>query len=301
MTDEKPYHIPVLLHEVIQYMALKPRGVYADATFGGGGHTRAMLLTEPKCKVIAMDWDTVALEKNGEPLKQEFADRLTLIWGNFSQIDKQLKKIGVEQVDGILADFGTSFYQLTERAGFSLHKDTPLDMRMSPAHQKTTAAEILNKASEQTLRDIFEHLGEEPKAKLIARAIVEERKKYPIRTTKQLTLLIEKILGTKGARKIHPATKIFQALRIYINKEIENIESFLVAALRVIKPGGRLICISFHSLEDRCVKQFFKEQEKRGHTILTPKIVTPTEAEIKRNPASRSAKLRVLQLQGEDV
>ncbi|HEX2978078.1 MAG TPA: 16S rRNA (cytosine(1402)-N(4))-methyltransferase RsmH [Candidatus Babeliales bacterium] len=295
-TDEKPYHIPVLLDEVIEFMAPKPKGIYGDVTFGGGGHTRALLEKQPKCEVVAMDWDTVALEKNGEKLVEQYPKRLTLVWGNFSQVDKHFKKAGFDYVDALLADFGTSFYQLTERAGFSFNKDTPLDMRMSPAHQKTTAAEVLNRASEETLRDIFTHLGEEPKAKAIARAIVEERKKKSIRTTKQLTLIIERVLGVRGSRKIHPATKVFQALRLYINKEIENIESFLVSAMRIIKPGGRLVCISFHSLEDRLVKQFFKEQEKLGHTIITPKVVVPTEDEIKRNPASRSAKLRVLEL-----
>ena len=293
--DEKPYHIPVLLNEVIEYMALKPRGIYGDVTFGGGGHTRAMLEAQPKCEVVAMDWDTVAIETNGEILQEEFPGRLTLVWGNFSQVDKHFHKAGIDAVDGMLADFGTSFYQLTERAGFSFHKDTPLDMRMSPSHHKMTAADVLNRTSEEALREIFFQLGEEPRAKMIARAIVEERKKNPFHTTKQLTMLIERILGARGSRKIHPATKVFQALRIYVNKELENIESFLVSALRIIKPGGRLVCISFHSLEDRIVKQFFKEQEKLGHTIITPKIVVPTQAEISRNPASRSAKLRVLQ------
>ena len=291
----KPYHIPVLLNEVLSYLNIKPGGVYVDVTFGGGGHTRAILQADPTCQVIACDWDTVALEKNGEPLKAEFGDRLTLIWGNFSQIDKHLKKIDVDEVDGILADFGTSFYQLTERPGFSFNKDTPLDMRMSPSHQKVTASEIINKASEQTFRDIFEKYGEEDRAKWVARAIVEARKQKGIYTTKELTAVIEKVLGKPFGKKTHPATRVFQALRIYINKELENIHSFLISGMRALKPGGRLVCISFHSLEDRIVKQYFKEQESLGNVIITPKVVIPTDEEIDRNPASRSAKLRVLE------
>ena len=149
------YHKPVLVDEVIQYLNLKPRGVYLDVTFGGGGHTRAILEQEPTCSVIACDWDAVALEQNGYPLQEEFPERLTLLWANFAQIDKKLKKEGIEHIDGILADFGTSQYQLLERAGFSFHHDTPLDMRMSPSHQKVTAAELVNKASEAKLYEIF--------------------------------------------------------------------------------------------------------------------------------------------------
>ena len=150
---EKPYHISVLVNEVLEYLDPKPGGIYVDATFGGGGHTRAILEHEPQCKVIAMDWDLAALEMNGEPLQEEFPERLTLIWSNFTLIDKKLQK--ATKVDGILADFGTSFYQLTERPGFSFYKDTPLDMRMSPAHQKTTASHVVNKATENELTSIF--------------------------------------------------------------------------------------------------------------------------------------------------
>lgn len=293
----RPYHIPVLIDEVIHYLAIKPGGVYVDATFGGGGHTRAILQAEPTCSVIAIDWDTVALEKNGEQLQTEFPERLTLVWGNFSQIDKLLAKIDVESVDGIIADFGTSQYQLFERPGFSFTVDSPLDMRMSPAHQKITAAELLNKASEQVLIDIFRELGQEPKARAIAKAIVQERNKYTFRTTKQLASLVERVVGYKKEKKMHPATQVFQALRIYINQELQNIHSFLRAALRVLKPGGRLVCISFHSLEDRLVKEYFREQKAADVIqLVTSKVVIPTDQEIARNPASRSAKLRVAEL-----
>lgn len=298
-SEIKPYHTPVLVDEVLEYLAPKPQGLYVDATFGGGGHTRALLEHEPTAHVIAMDWDLNALEQNGEPLKEEFPDRLTLLWGNFAVIDKKLKKIGIEKVDGILADFGTSQYQIFERPGFSFSKDTALDMRMSPGHQKTTAAMVVNKATEQELTNIFLQLGEEPKARIIARLIVQERKKKPIKTTSALSLIIQRVYGPKRGKKIHPATKVFQALRIYVNHELDNIYAFLPATLRVLKPEGRLVCISFHSLEDRLVKHFFKEQSSQPDSrveVLTKKAVVPSQEEIARNPASRSAKLRAIKV-----
>ena len=292
------YHKSVLVREVLEYLALKPQGVYVDATFGGGGHTRAILKAEPTCSVIGFDWDTVALEKNGYPLQEEFPGRLTLLWSNFAQIDKKLKKEGIEHVDGILADFGTSQYQLTERAGFSFYQDSPLDMRMSPSHQKVTAQELVNKGSEEKLYEIFAYLGEERRARFFARLIIEERTKKPIQTTRQLAMLIERVAGSSARqKKIHPATKIFQALRIYVNKELENIRSFLVASSRLLNPEGRLVCISFHSLEDRLVKDFFKNESNL--TILTPKVVIASPEEIQLNPSSRSAKLRAAQMKND--
>ncbi len=299
MQEQKPYHISVLRDEILEHLNPQPGGLYIDATFGGGGHTRAILEKEPECQVIAMDWDLVALEQNGEPLQEEFPDRLTLIWGNFAQIESKLKKIGVNEVDGILADFGTSQYQLMERPGFSFQKNTPLDMRMSPAHQKITAAHVIGKASEKELTIIFKEFGEEHQARPIARLIIKERTKNPIKTTKQLTEIVEKIAGPRGRKKIHPATKIFQALRIFVNKELDNITAFLPAAQRMLNIDGRLICMSFHSLEDRLVKRYFKEQSAGSDPtarIITPKALIPTKQEIERNPASRSAKMRVLEI-----
>ena len=289
------YHKSVLVQEVIEYLDIKPDGVYVDATFGGGGHTRAILEHEPTCQVIAFDWDTVALEHNAQPLHTEFGDRFSFVWANFSQIDRHLKKEGYDKVDGILADFGTSQHQLTQRAGFSFSSDTPLDMRMAPGHQKVTAMELLNKATEEKLCSLFFELGEEPKARAIARLIVKERAQNPIRTTKQLVALIEKVVP-RSAKKLHPATQVFQALRLYVNKELENIQSFLPAALRALHPSGRLVCISFHSLEDRIVKQFFKEQESLGcASVVTPHAVIGSAEEITINPSARSAKLRALE------
>lgn len=292
------YHKPVLVQEVIDYLAIKPHGVYLDVTFGGGGHTRAILEAEPTCSVVACDWDTIALETNGYPLQEEFPGRLTLLWVNFAQIDKKLKKEGIEHVDGILADFGTSQNQLTERAGFSFMQDTPLDMRMSPSHQKVTAYEVVNKSSEAKLYEIFKYLGEEHRARLFARLIVAERTKKSIKTTRQLALLIEKVSPRDGSR-IHPATKIFQALRIYVNKELDNIRSFFAAAMRILNPEGRLLCISFHSLEDRLVKDFFKQEDCLE--VITSKVVVATPEEVKQNPSSRSAKLRVAQMKKKET
>lgn len=293
--EPRPYHIPVLIKEVIEYLNIQPGGVYIDATFGGGGHTRAILSYEPTCHVIAFDWDLKALEQ-AESLMEEFPGRLTLVWANFSLIEKKLKELKYDKVDGILADFGTSQFQLHERAGFSFNSDTPLDMRMSPSHQKITAAEIINKGTENTLREIFEVLGEEPRAKALAKAIVLERVKKPITTTKQLANLVEKIIPRLG-KKIHPATKVFQALRMYVNKELDNINALLKAGIRVVANGGRIVCITFHSLEDRLVKQFFKQQhDEEGHAAVTTRVVIPAEQEVAENPASRSAKLRVLQI-----
>jgi 16S rRNA (cytosine1402-N4)-methyltransferase len=293
-------HKPVLVNEVLEYLDPKPGHVYLDVTFGSGGHTRAILTKEPKCSVIAMDWDMEALDRFGPPMQEEFGDRLRVVWGNFSLLYKILKKEGIKSVDGILADFGTSQVQIIEKAGFSVYRDTPLDMRMSPAHQQMTAAGELASASEEKLRQIFWQLGDERYAKQIARAIVEERKKKRIETTGQLADLVEKAVPADARQKIHPATKIFQALRIYINKELANIESLLAVSLREVNPGGRIVCISFHSLEDRIVKRFFQEHEAQGElSIITQHAVTASTSELKENPSARSAKLRAAQIIGE--
>lgn len=303
MIDEQTLtrHKPVLVKEVLTYLSPQPGKLYLDATFGSGGHTRAILEKEPHCKVIALDWDTVSLDTFGPPLQDEFGDRLQLIWGNFALLYKLLKKNHIPKLDGVLADFGTSQMQIFDRPGFSFYKDTPLDMRMSPPHQRETAADVLEWSSEEMLRELFWQLGEEPQAKIIARAIVEQRSKNPIKTTGQLARLIEKIVHTKK-RSIHPATRVFQALRIYINKELDNISAFLAEAVRVLNKDGRLVCISFHSLEDRLVKQFFKDRELLGDVaLLTKRVITSTPEEIRENPSSRSARLRAVQYVGNTL
>lgn len=297
---DKPamYHKPVLVEEVLTYLDPQPGKLYLDVTFGSGGHTRAILMREPRCTVIAFDWDAKTVETYGPAMQEEFGDRFRLVWGNFALLYKLLKKENIAQVDGLLADFGTSQMQIAEREGFSLHRDTPLDMRMSSAHHQMSAAQLLATASEQELRELFWEYGEEMYAKQIARALVAQRRVRPIRTTKQLAELIEHAVpGSAYKRKIHPATKVFQALRIYLNRELENIESLLPTALRVIRPGGRIVCISFHSLEDRLVKQFFKNHERQLQlSILTPRVVVATPDEIEENRSSRSARLRAAEV-----
>jgi len=291
-------HKSVLVAEVLENLAIKPHGVYLDATFGAGGHTRAILQADPTCHVIALDWDTRSLETFGKDLQEEFPGRLTLLWGNFAQLYKMLKKERKGNVDGILADFGTSQMQIVDRDGFSIYRNTPLDMRMSPAHQKTTAADIINGASEEELREIFWRYGEEKYTKQIVSAIMHDRIIKRITTTGELAALVERVTPKDRDKrhKIHPATRVFQALRICVNKELENITSFLSASMQLLSPGGRLVCISFHSLEDRLVKQFFVDRSHEGVVnIVTHKVVTAGEDELARNPSSRSAKLRAVE------
>lgn len=288
------FHKSVMVNQVIEYLAPTAGKMYVDATFGGGGHTKAILDSDPTCKVIAIDWDMKAIERNAPELEQQYGNRLKVLWGNFGHLYKLLKKEKITQVDGILADFGTSQFQIHEKSGFSFQKDTPLDMRMSPAHQTTTAADIVNNASLEELITIFRKYGEEPQSRAIAQKIIQDRKIKQLNTTKQLVDLIDGLIPVKpfkAKRGIHPATKIFQALRITVNHELENIQSFLTAGIRFLAPRGRLVCISFHSLEDRIVKHFFKEHTDQLETI-TNKPITANEEELLANPSSRSAKLR---------
>ncbi len=294
-------HKPVLTKEVLEYLDTNQGGVYLDVTFGSGGHTRAILESNPDCSVIALDWDMTSLDTFGPQLQGEFPGRLKLLWGNFSLIYKLLKKEGVKELDGILADFGTSQMQILERPGFSVYKDTPLDMRMSPAHQKVTAGQIVNEASEEELREIFWRFGQEKYTKQIARAIVQERRKKKFTSTAQLAKLIGKVVPQQKQKgkhtKIHPATRVFQALRICVNDELHNITSFLKAAIRMLSLEGRLVCISFHSLEDRLVKQFFADRVRSGEVeLLTSRVVVASQKELEENPSSRSAKLRAVKL-----
>ncbi len=295
-TTQKPLHKSVLVNEVLQYLNPQAGMLYVDATFGCGGHSAAILEKEPSCRVIGIDWDQKSIEQNESVLKEKYGDRLKIIWGNFAHLYKLLKNENIKNVAGILADFGTSQLQIFQREGLSFMKDTPLDMRMSKSHYSVTAAHILNTYSEQQISKILYEFGEEGQAKKIARAIVEKRKATPFQTTRQLTELIESIISRytdKGRKPIHPATKTFQALRIAVNNELENIHSFLHATVPIISQGGRIVCISFHSLEDRLVKNFFKEKEDLLQLkILTPKPITATDEELAQNPSSRSAKLR---------
>lgn len=293
------YHKTVLVNEVLEYLNPQPRKLYCDVTFGSGGHTKAILDQQPECKVVALDWDATSIETYAPELEGKYQERLHLLWGNFSNLYRILKKAGIHKVDGILADFGTSQMHLKERAGFSFYRDTHLDMRMSPAHQQTTAEYVVNKSSEEKLCQLFWQLGQETHAKKIAQAILAARQKKKIRTTRELALLIEKVVPRQRSSKIHPATKVFQALRMYVNQELNNIHGFLSSAMQVLQPGGLLLCISFHSLEDRVVKEFFKEKAEAGMLeIITKRVVVATPEEIANNPSSRSAKLRVARFVG---
>ena len=296
-TNPSFFHKSVLVDETLEYLNLQPGKTYVDATFGSGGHSRAILEAEPSCKVIAVDWDRQSLDTYAPLLEQEFGDRFSYIWGNFAHLYKLLKQKKVAQVDGVLADFGTSQMHIMEREGFSFMIDTPLDMRMSPAHQKTTAAHVLNYATEDDLRTIFKEYGEERMANLFARAIVAHRKDKPFKTTIELAKLIKSVAPAAANKaRIHPATRVFQALRIYVNRELDNIHAFLAGVVPLIATGGRLVCISFHSLEDRIVKQFFLEQSQRGALeVVTKQPVVGTDQEIRVNPSARSAKLRAAQ------
>jgi len=287
-------HKTVLLREVVEYLAPKPGGVYLDATFGGGGHTRALLAQEPTCRVIACDWDKNAIELNSAKVQEEFPGRVEFIWGNFAQLPQLMKKNGMKKVDGVLVDFGTSQFQIATAPGFSFSVDLPLDMRMSPSHYTVTAASIVNQASEQELAEIFWRYGEERQSRRIARAIAEFRIQKRIKTTADLVAAITSVLYVKRGM-IHPATRVFQALRIAVNHELENIETFLKHLPLVIVPGGRVVCISFHSLEDRIVKHYFRENKEQFEE-LTRRVVIASPEELSANPSSRSAKLRAARL-----
>lgn len=289
-------HIPVLLDEVLKYLNPQPGKIYVDVTLGGGGHTRAILNQEPSCTIIGIDWDKSVLETTGAALEQEFPGRFIPVWGNFSKLVSLLEKAGHKTVDGILADFGTSQIQIKNTPGFSVYQDSFLDMRFSAAMYRVTAYDVINRFTVDRLANIFFDYGQESQGRKIARAIVEQRKIKKIETTHELAHLIKKL--TPGSyHKIHPATKVFQALRIFVNQELENIQSFLQQSTQVLAHQGRLVCISFHSLEDRLVKQFFKDRSSKNYPtryfeMLTKGACMATLEELNRNRSSRSARLR---------
>src|SRR3990167_2865731 len=226
MSEATVYHIPVLVDEVLTYLAPQPGQLYLDVTFGGGGHTRAILTQEPRCKVLALDWDQQALQQNGPRLSAEFGDRFQYALGNFANLGPVLKRLNIHSVDGILADFGTSQYQIKHSAGFSVYQDLPLDMRMSASFHKLTAGVILNTYDVGRLARLFQDYGEERHAYKIARAVVAKRQQHKLRTSGELAKLIEAVVPASAhPKRIHPATKVFQALRIYINQELDNIST----------------------------------------------------------------------------
>jgi 16S rRNA (cytosine1402-N4)-methyltransferase len=281
-------HIPVLLDEVIQFLAPKPGGRFIDATAGAGGHTRAILAqTSPGGRVLAIDQDESALS-NAKATLESFGSRIVFVHSNFRNLRTIAEANGFMDSDGVLADIGISSMMVDDAArGFSFMREGPLDMRMDQA-QALTAAGVLNTYSEKEIADIIYTYGEERRSRPIARSIVHMR---PLRQTTDLVRAIEKVSGSPRHGQIHPATRTFQALRIYVNDELKSLEDFLDAAMTVVRPGGRVVVIAFHSLEDRIVKQKFRASAVSGR-VLTKKVVTAGPEELRRNPRARSAKLR---------
>lgn len=281
-------HIPVLLKESIEALKVKKGGKFIDATAGGGGHTGKII--EKGGKVLAIDCDLDAIEI----LKERFGVSAVIVNGNFSDIELIASRNDFLTVNGIFFDLGVSSYQLDSSGrGFSIRHDEKLDMRMDLATE-TTALDVVNKYPKSLLTEIFYRFGEEHNAEKIAIAIVEERKKRQIETTRQLAEIIEKI-GHKSER-MHPATRVFQAIRIEVNQELEAIRKALEGAVRILDSEGRIVVISFHSLEDRIVKKLFDIFQKQGlGKIITKKPIVPSESEKNANRRSRSAKMRVFE------
>jgi 16S rRNA (cytosine1402-N4)-methyltransferase len=309
MTAPFAGHIPVLMNEVVE--ALNPRdgGRYVDGTFGGGGYTAAML-DRADCQVIAIDRDPDAVAA-GQAMAVRYAPRLRLIEGRFGDMAELLSAEGVEDVDGVALDLGVSSMQF-DRAerGFSFRASGPLDMRMEK--NGTSAADLVNDADEADLADLFWRYGEERKSRRVAHAIVERRREKPIETTAELAEIVRRAVGPSARDESDPATRAFQALRIAVNDELGELERGLAAAESVLAPGGRLAVVSFHSLEDRAVKEFVRMRagrtpspsrhappaaETRTATLrdLTRRPVLPGDAEVSGNPRARSARLRVAQ------
>ncbi|MBL7159370.1 16S rRNA (cytosine(1402)-N(4))-methyltransferase RsmH [Candidatus Microgenomates bacterium] len=284
------FHQPVLLNEAIKLLNIKKERKYIDATVGGGGHAEAVL--KAGGRVLGIDWDPEAVRYAKEYLKKACPDTSWKITrGNFANLEEIANKEGFGKVSGILFDLGVSSYQLkTSERGFSFQKDASLDMRMDP-RLAITAADLLKVLSKKQLNVLFTRFAQEKRARAIADAIVRARRIKPIETTKELADLVTSVYGGKRKiRAIHPATKVFLALRIVVNSELENLKIVLSQVLDLLKPNGRLVVISFHESEDRIVKRFLKNEKKIQ--ILTKKPITPSEEEIRINPRSRSAKLR---------
>lgn len=293
-----PLHRSVLLEECLHYLGPVSGGIYVDGTLGLGGHTAAILeRSAPEGKVIAFEWDEEALRRSHQRLSGHGA-RLTIVRRNFAELADGLRGLGVERVDGILLDVGVSSMQLDQEGtrGFSFQRDEPLDMRMDN-RQPLTAQAILARASEEELADIFYYFGEERQARPIAAAIVAGRKKEAIVTTKQLVALVVGAVPRRFHPKhIHVATKVFQALRIAVNGELENLARAIDDGVAFLKPGARLAVISFHSLEDRIVKRKFLANQELA--VVTKKPVVAAPEETSSNPRARSARLRVAEKLG---
>lgn len=280
-------HIPVLLEEVTDNLASVTSSLFVDATVGGGGHSSFMLERHPDLNVVGLDVDEDNLKIAEERLRG-FTGRVTLIRGNFRNLKALLKEADVTSFDGILFDLGISTFQIAGTRGFSFHDDSFLDMRMD-TRESLTAYDVVNKYNYEALKRVILEFGEEYRAARIARVITEERKKKPITTAKELADVVGKAKRRTG--RVHPATKTFQAIRIEVNRELDSLRSGLTDAIEMAKPQARIGVISFHSLEDRIVKEMFRASPFLN--IVTKKPIRPGRAEIISNPSARSAKLRV--------
>jgi len=304
-------HLPVLADEVVTMLAPAPGSLQIDATVGGGGHTeRILAATDPDGRLLGLDADGAAIARVRDRLGPRYGDRLRLRQANFRDLGSVAPTEGFAPVDGCLFDLGLSSYQLADQArGFSFRAEGPLDMRFDTS-RGVPASELLETLDAQELTALFRRYGEEPFAGRIARAIVEARRTAPIRTAEELAAIVELVAPGRapGRRRIHPATRVFQALRIAVNEELAALEQGLAAALDLLRPGGRLVVLTYHSLEDRIVKRFF-QAERRGCTcppespicicgrsprlrLVIPKGIVPAAAEIAANPRARSARLR---------
>ena len=307
----KATHLPVLAEEVMSMLAPAPGSLQIDCTLGGGGHTERILeATDPDGRLLGLDADGAAVARVRERLAPRYGDRLVLRQANFRQLAEVAPEAGFSAADGCFFDLGLSSFQLADTdRGFGFRAGGPLDMRFDTS-RGVPAGELLATLSADELTALFRRYGEEPKASRIARAIVEARKTAPVGTAEELAALVEKVAppNPRIPRRTHPATRVFQALRIAVNEELEALQAGLAAALDLLRPGGRLVVLSYHSLEDRIVKRFF-QAERRGCVcppeipicvcgrhprlrLITRPSLTPTTAEIEVNPRARSARLR---------
>ena len=292
-------HTPVLAGTLAEQIKLPSDGVMVDATIGQGGHSLLLGRTlGPEAVIVGLDIDTNAVQRAQFNLRQ-LTCRVIVLNSNYSQIKEQLDQQGIEKVDFILADLGVSSPQLADNEfGLSFQTNMPLDMRIDK-RLKRTAADIVNESDEKSLADLIYQFGQDRASRRIARFIVRQRKAEPIKTTEQLAQIVSKALGKpkRGRRsRIHPATRTFQALRIAVNNELENLKKLLASAPDLLKKGGYIAVISFHSLEDRLVKYDFRQNESSGiYSIVTKKPIVPTQEEIRENRRARSAKLRIAQ------
>ena len=307
----KAGHLPVLAEEVLAMLAPRPGSLQIDATVGGGGHTERILeATSPDGRLLGLDADAAAIARADGRLRPRFDGRLVLRRANFRELAEVAPEAGFEAVDGCLFDLGLSSFQLADTdRGFGFRAGGPLDMRFDTG-RGVPAAELLATLDADELTALFRRYGEEPKAGRIARAIVDARRSAPVATAEELAALVERVVppNPRQPRRTHPATRVFQALRIAVNEELEALETGLAAAVDLLRPGGRLVVLSYHSLEDRIVKRFFAA-ERRGCVcppelpvcvcgrdprlrLVTRRSVTPTAEEVAANPRSRSARLR---------